>query len=54
MKLTLLMTSQHPRRLEPKKNSYVQEITKPDKILADVVETKETSDDMTKHPNWLI
>jgi hypothetical protein len=48
MKLTLLMTGQHTRRLETQENSSVQE------ILADVVKTKETFEDlynMTKHPN---
>ena len=42
------------KKIGTQENSYVQEITKPDKILADVVKTKETSDDlfdMTKHPN---
>ena len=42
------------KKIGTQENSYVQEITKPDKILADVVKSKETSDDlfdMTKHPN---
>ena len=42
------------KKIGTQENSSVQEITKPDKILADVVKTKETYDDlfdMTKHPN---